>query len=81
MAQIAKEAGVERFVHVSALGASEDSSSSFFRSKVCLIARCHGFTLTFFVCARAQFAGEEAVKSIYPDATILRPAPVFGWED
>ncbi len=31
--------------------------------------------------ARTKAAGEQAVKNIYPDATILRPSIVFGGED
>jgi len=31
--------------------------------------------------ARAKFAGEEAVKAAYPDATIVRAATLFGHED
>jgi uncharacterized protein YbjT (DUF2867 family) len=57
IAQVCKGMGVERFIHVSAVGASPDSASGLFRSK---------------------FDGEEAVKSFYPDATIIRPTVLFG---
>jgi len=60
IAKIAKEAGVERYIHMSALGASNRSPSRFLRSKA---------------------EGEDVVRSIYPDATILRPATIFGHED
>jgi len=60
IAKVAKEAGVERFIHVSALGASNRSPSRFLRTKA---------------------EGEEMVRSVYPDSTILRPATVFGHED
>lgn len=60
IAQVAKTAGVRRFVHVSALGADPGSASAYARSK-------------------AQ--GEEAVRSAFPEATILRPGVVFGPED
>lgn len=60
IAKSAKEAGVERFIHLSCLGASPTSSSAYFRSKA---------------------EGEAVVQSFFPDATILRPAPIFGLED
>src|SRR5580700_5429662 len=49
-----------RMVHVSAIGADENSPSRY---------------------ARAKAAGEEAVRSAAPAATILRPSVVFGPED
>lgn len=60
VAKAAKEAGVDRFIHVSALGAHKDAHCEFLKSKA---------------------EGEEAVKLFYPDATIMRPAPIFGEED
>jgi NADH dehydrogenase len=49
-----------RMVHVSAIGADENSPSGYGRSKA---------------------AGEKAVLSAVPEATILRPSVVFGPED
>jgi NADH dehydrogenase len=49
-----------RMVHVSAIGADENSLSAYARSKA---------------------AGEMAVRSAVPSATILRPSVVFGPED
>jgi uncharacterized protein YbjT (DUF2867 family) len=49
-----------RMVHVSAIGADENSPSRYARSKA---------------------AGEQAVLSAVPSATILRPSVVFGPED
>lgn len=49
-----------RMVHVSAIGADENSLSAYARSKA---------------------AGEKAVSSAVPSATILRPSVVFGPED
>lgn len=60
IAQLAKECGVERLVHVSALSASQDSLSEW---------------------ARTKAIGEESVRSIFPEATIIRPATLFGPED
>jgi uncharacterized protein YbjT (DUF2867 family) len=49
-----------RMVHVSAIGADENSQSRY---------------------ARAKAAGEKAVLSAIPSATVLRPSIVFGPED
>jgi len=67
LARICKEAGVERFVHVSCLNADPHPSplvtktgSRFFQSK---------------------WEGELAVKREFPEATIVRPAVIYGQED
>jgi len=60
LAKISKEAGVSRFIHISALGADESSPSDWLRTKA---------------------EGEEIVRAIFPETTILRPAPMFGVED
>lgn len=60
IAQVAAQNGVERFVHVSHLNASPDSTSVFYRTK---------------------FEGEERVKNAFPNATIVRPAAMYGYED
>jgi uncharacterized protein YbjT (DUF2867 family) len=59
---VAKAAGAvgARMVHVSAIGADENSQSQYGRSKA---------------------AGERAVLSAVPSATIMRPSVVFGPED
>src|SRR6202795_5214193 len=59
---VAKAAGAvgARMVHVSAIGADENSPSRY---------------------ARAKAAGEKAVLSATPAATIMRPSVVFGPED
>ncbi len=59
VANTAATAGV-RMVHVSAIGADENSPSHYARSKA---------------------AGEKAVLSALPSATIFRPSVVFGPED
>jgi NADH dehydrogenase len=56
----AAAAAAARMVHVSAIGADENSPSRY---------------------ARAKAAGEKAVLSAVPTATILRPSIVFGPED
>lgn len=60
IAQAATDAGVKKLVHVSAIGASDDSNSDY---------------------ARTKFRGEEAIKSQFPDVTIMRPSVIFGAED
>lgn len=60
IAKLARENNVSKFIHVSALGASESSPSLYLSSK---------------------WRGEQAVMEEYPDATIVRPARVFGTED
>jgi NADH dehydrogenase (ubiquinone) 1 alpha subcomplex subunit 9 len=67
LARIAREAGVEKFIHFSALNASPnpeplvyEKGSDFLRSK---------------------FHGELAVRDEFPDATIFRPADIYGQED
>jgi uncharacterized protein YbjT (DUF2867 family) len=59
VAKAAQAAG-SRMVHVSAIGANEESPSRY---------------------ARAKAAGEQAVLSAVPSATIMRPSVVFGPED
>ncbi|WP_213735770.1 complex I NDUFA9 subunit family protein [Bradyrhizobium sp. dw_411] len=59
VAKAAAAAGA-RMVHISAIGADENSESRY---------------------ARAKAAGEKAVLSAIPSATILRPSVVFGPED
>lgn len=67
LARIAREAGVEKFIHVSALNASPDpeplvyeKGSEFLRSK---------------------YHGENAVREEFPDAIIFRPSDIYGQED
>jgi NADH dehydrogenase (ubiquinone) 1 alpha subcomplex subunit 9 len=61
LAKLAAEAGgVKRFIHVSALGADNNSPSDLLKAK---------------------YEGEEVVRDFFPNATIVRPAPIFGDED
>lgn len=67
IARIAKEAGVKKFIHVSALNAAEHpephvlpQGSKFLRSK---------------------WLGEQAVREEFPEAIIFRPSDVYGQED
>lgn len=58
--QVARQAarlGVPRLVHVSGIGAAEDSPSHY---------------------VRARARGDAAVRSAFPEATVLRPSVLFG---
>lgn len=67
LARIAREAGVEKFIHFSALNASPDP-------KPLVYSQGSGFL-------RSKYAGENAVRDEFPDATIFRPADIYGQED
>lgn len=67
LARIARESGVEKFIHVSALNANPDpeplvyaNGSQFLRSK---------------------YHGELAVREEFPEAIIFRPSDIYGQED
>lgn len=67
LARISREAGVEKFIHVSALNATPDpeplvypQGSQFLRSK---------------------YHGELAVRDEFPDAIVFRPSDIYGQED
>lgn len=60
LAEIARDEGVEHFVHVSTAIPLGDCSSAWLSSKI---------------------AGEQVVREVYPDATIVRPTDMFGSED
>ncbi|WP_109120888.1 complex I NDUFA9 subunit family protein [Azospirillum sp. TSO22-1] len=60
IARRAREAGVERLVHVSGIGADADSSSPYIK---------------------ARGRGELAVREAFADATLVRPAVMFGADD
>jgi len=60
LAKLARESGVDRFIHISHINASPTSSSRLFKAKA---------------------EAEQIVRHFYPEATILRPATIFGLED
>ncbi|RWS31131.1 hypothetical protein B4U80_09102 [Leptotrombidium deliense] len=69
LARVARQAGVQRFIHVSALNSSPNPKQH-----------------TWFAKGGSQFLktkyyGEVAVREEFPEATILRPADMFGLED
>lgn len=67
LARLAKEAGVERFIHVSALNAAEHPEPVIVKGGSKFLA--------------SKWAGERAVLEEFPEATIFRPADVYGQED
>lgn len=60
VAVAARDAGVLRLIHVSALGVTRTAPA---------------------LSDRTKAAGEEAVRAVFPDATIIRPSLVFGKGD
>lgn len=60
LAEIAREEGIEHFVHVSAAAPAKDTSSRWLATKI---------------------EGEDCVRDVFPDATIVRPTDMFGTED
>jgi uncharacterized protein YbjT (DUF2867 family) len=60
LAEVARKAGVERFIQISGIGADTASSSSYIR-------------------ARGQ--GEQAVRAAFANASVVRPAVMFGPDD
>ncbi|KAJ8971044.1 hypothetical protein NQ317_002310 [Molorchus minor] len=67
LARLAKKAGVERFIHLSALNACETPKKVILKNG------------SKFLASKAR--GEEAVLKEFPEATIIRPADVYGQED
>ena len=60
IAQVAKDCGVGRFVHVGALESDLKGNTEY---------------------ARTKAKGEQAVREVFPEAVILRPSSLFGFED
>lgn len=67
LARIARESGVEKFIHLSALNASPDPEPLVYE-------KGSGFL-------RSKYYGELAVREEFPDAIIFRPADIYGQED
>uniref|UniRef100_A0A1B6DM59 NADH dehydrogenase [ubiquinone] 1 alpha subcomplex subunit 9, mitochondrial n=1 Tax=Clastoptera arizonana TaxID=38151 RepID=A0A1B6DM59_9HEMI len=67
LAKICREAGVEKFIHLSALNAEENPSPHFIKGGSKFLA--------------TKWEGEQAVREEFPNAIIFRPADVYGSED
>lgn len=67
LAKCAKQSGVERFIHLSALNGSEHPPSIFQKDGSKFL--------------KSKLKSEDAVLNEFPEATIFRPADVYGQED
>ncbi|CAG9768084.1 unnamed protein product [Ceutorhynchus assimilis] len=67
LARLAREAGVVRFIHMSSLNASQDPEKIFIEGGSRFL--------------KTKALGELAVLEEFPNATIFRPADVYGQED
>jgi NADH dehydrogenase (ubiquinone) 1 alpha subcomplex subunit 9 len=66
LARIAREVGVEKFIHVSALNATPEPEEFIFGGSEFL---------------KSKYEGELAVRNEFPDAIIFRPSDIYGQED
>jgi NADH dehydrogenase (ubiquinone) 1 alpha subcomplex subunit 9 len=67
LARIAREMGVEKFIHVSALNASPEPTPLIYKGGSKFL--------------QSKYYGEEAVREEFPEAVIIRPSDMFGQED
>lgn len=67
LARIARECGVEKFIHVSALNATPDPKPLIYSDGSKFLA--------------SKYHSENAVRDEFPDAIIFRPSDIFGSED
>jgi len=67
IARLCKEAGVQRFVHISHINAREQPEVAFLKGGSKFLA--------------SKYQGELAVRSEFPEATIFRPADIYGQGD
>ncbi|CRK92632.1 CLUMA_CG006167, isoform A [Clunio marinus] len=67
LARISREAGVEKFIHVSALNATPNPEPLVYKEGSEFL--------------RSKYAGELAVREEFPEAIIFRPSDIYGQED
>ena len=67
IARIAREVGVKRLIHVSTLNSSPNPESVYVKGGSKFL--------------KTKYAGEQAVREEFPDATIFRPSDMYGVMD
>jgi len=67
LAKISREAGVERFIHLSSLNVSPEPTPIIFKGGSKFL--------------KSKYYGEQAVLEEFPTATIIRPADIYGQQD
>jgi NADH dehydrogenase (ubiquinone) 1 alpha subcomplex subunit 9 len=68
---------VDRYIHVSSYNADSASAAEFFATKV----GQPRYDVELWILISIQGRGEEIAKRIFPETTLVRPAPMFGFED
>ncbi|XP_059481212.1 NADH dehydrogenase [ubiquinone] 1 alpha subcomplex subunit 9, mitochondrial [Neocloeon triangulifer] len=67
IARLAKESGIEKFIHVSNISAEEFPEPLLLSGGSKIL--------------KTKFIGEQVVRDIFPDAVIFRPSDMYGSED
>lgn len=67
IARVARECGIKRLIHVSALNSSPKPEPHFIKGGSKFL--------------RSKYEGELAVRAEFPEATIFRPADIYGERD
>ncbi|XP_053671882.1 NADH dehydrogenase [ubiquinone] 1 alpha subcomplex subunit 9, mitochondrial [Anopheles nili] len=67
LARIARQAGVEKFVHTSSLNATPNPQPFFTKEGSKFL--------------QSKYYGEQAVREEFPDAIVFRPSDIYGQED
>lgn len=88
IARIAREEGVDRLVHVSHLNADVNSPSAFYRVSLgspSALRRAPRLTKVAALLPsdrlQTKAEGEALVREEFPEASIVRPSAIFGYED
>lgn len=87
IARVARECGVEKLIHFSALNASPNPQKIFQQSKFLtskVLYRTKGmshFDCSLVIIYLLKYEGEQAVKEEFEDAVIVRPSTIYGESD